>query len=116
VIYEVTDGVGNSTTLRQSISVIDVIAPTITLNNDSGKTQRVSVGAEISPLKYTVQDNISSVEELEVWIVVYSEKGEYIGASQNAYTLKKAGEYKIYLYCSDEAGNTAYVCYNVRAK
>lgn len=116
VIYEVTDGVGNKTTIRASISVVDVIAPTITLDGYDGKTQTVSVGEEISPLKYTLQDNVSSAEELEVWIVVYSEKGEYIGASQNAYTLKKAGEYKIYLYCSDGAGNTAYVCYNVRAK
>lgn len=115
VVYEVTDGVGNKTTIRQSINVADVIAPTITLENYNGSTQAVSVGPEISPLKYTLQDNISSAEELEVWIVVYSEKGEYIGASQGTYTLKNAGEYKIYLYCSDAEGNTAYVCYNVRA-
>ena len=116
IIYEVTDGVGNTTTIRESISVIDVIAPTITLNGYDGTTQTVSVEEEISPLKYTVQDNVSSAEELEVWIVVYSEKGEYMGASKDVYTLKKAGEYKIYLYCSDAEGNTSYVCYNVRAK
>lgn len=116
VIYEVTDGAGNPTTLRQSINVADVIAPTITLDGYDGKTQTVSVGEGIAPLRYTVQDNVSSAEELEVWIVVYSEKGEYMGASQDSYTLKKAGTYKVYLYCSDAEGNTAYVSYNVQAK
>lgn len=116
IVYKYTDGAGKSDDIRWTIKVTDNICPEITLERYDGKPVSVSVNKAVEPIAYTVSDNITAAENLDVFIVVYNENGARVCASRDTFTLTQAGVYTVYLYCTDEAGNTAYVTYLVKAK
>lgn len=116
IVYEVVDGAGKKQDLRHTIAITDNEAPTITLNNYKGSAINVAVGEETSVIGYTASDNYTSAEKLEIWLFVYNERGVCVSAEKDKFTLSKAGKYTVYVYCIDEAGNTAHVTYEVKAK
>lgn len=116
IVYRYTDGAGRSDDIRWTIRVNDNIAPRIEFTNYGGEAVSVSLNTPISPIAYTVSDNITPSDELDVFIAVYGEKGIRAASTRDTFTLKKAGVYTVYVYCSDAAGNTAYATYLVNAK
>lgn len=116
ILYTYTDGAGKTADDRFAITVTDVISPEITLDGYDGKPVSVSVNKEISPVAFTVKDNVTAKENIKVTIIVYNEKGVAVCASNDKFTLTAAGNYTVYVYCTDEAGNTAYASYQVTAK
>jgi len=121
VIYEYRDQYGNvaeQVYSRFTISVTDVEPPVITLNDDASKPIQVAVNTEASVLNFSVKDNYTATNRLTVWVVVKDDLFNTVSAVRDAKTiyLSKAGEYTVYIYCKDGAGNTAYVAYKVIAK
>lgn len=116
IVYEVVDGAGKKQDVRHTITITDNEAPTITLNDYKGSAINVTVGVETPMIAYTASDNYTSTEKLEIWLFVYNERGVCVSAEKDKFTLSKAGKYTVYVYCMDEAGNTAYVMYEVKAK
>ena len=116
VLYQYTDGSGKVGDDRFAITVTDIELPEITLNGYDGKPIQASINTELSPLAYAVKDNITATDQINVTIVVYNSKRVAVCVSNDKFTLTKAGKYTVYIYCTDEAGNTAYVSYEVNAK
>lgn len=116
IVYEVVDGAGKKQDVRHTITVTDNEAPTITLNNYKGSAIGVSVGVKTPVIAYTASDNYTSAEKLEIWLFVYNERGVCVSAEKDGFTISQAGKYTVYVYCIDEAGNTSYVTYEVKAK
>lgn len=116
VLYRYTDGSGKVGDDRHAITVTDTEIPSVTLDNYDGKPVQASVNAEISPAAHTVKDNITASDKINVTIVVYNDKGVAVCVTDDKFTLTKAGKYTVYIYCTDEAGNTAYVSYELIAK
>ena len=122
--YTFTDGRGNTSRIRPShiVSVIDRIAPEISLKSEPNGPIDVRVGEKIKPRDYTASDNVTASKDLIVSVIVYDANGMLVTASRiegnkdGSFTLKKAGLYTVYLYCMDEMGNVAYVTYTVNAK
>ena len=116
ILYQYTDGSGKVGDDRYAITVTDIELPEVALNDYDGKPVQVSVNTELSPLAYTVKDNITATDKINVTIVVYNGKGVAVCVTNDKFTLTKADKYTVYIYCSDEAGNTAYVSYELIAK
>ena len=116
IIYKYTDGAGKTCELRPTISVIDVVAPTIKLNDYNGRPVETTIGAVNTPLSYAISDNVSKENAMDVLIVVYNCKGVRVSAARDSFVISKEGKYTVYLYCFDEAGNTAYVSYSLIVK
>lgn len=116
IVYEYGDGAGRKQDDRFVITVTDVVAPEIALVGYNGKPVSVGVNKEIKPVSFSVKDNVTATENIKTTVIVYSEKGVAVTASNGNFVLTSAGNYTVYIYCSDEAGNTAYVSYRVIAK
>lgn len=116
IVYEVVDGAGKKQDVRHTITVTDNEAPTITLNDYNGSAIDVTVGEETPMIAYTASDNYTSAEKLEVWLFVYNERGVCVSAEKGKLIVAKAGKYTVHVYCIDEAGNTACVTYEIKAK
>lgn len=116
VIYYYTDGAGKVTDDRFEISAIDVVAPEVKLNGYDGNAVSIAVGEDVAPIAYTVSDNISSVSDINVTIVVYNKKGVAVCVGKESFKVTEKGSYTVYIYCTDEAGNTSYASYQVTAK
>ena len=116
IVYKYIDGKGKQVDARMPITVADNIRPEIVLNNYNGTPATAKVGQNIKPLDYTVTDNMTKAEDIVVWCVVENEKGIMITATQDTFTLTKAGKYKVHLYCYDEKGNSNFVSYELIVK
>lgn len=88
-----------------AVSVVDGEKPTITFESDF--TTQIKVGENLIIPNYTVADNYSAVEEIEVMIVVTNPKGMpiYIYGDTNAVTCKYAGVYNVKIFVLDQTGN-----------
>lgn len=118
VCYEYMDGAGNVGVLEHYIHVFDFVAPTIELVNYTSPIS-VALGQELTPIEYRASDDITLADDLVVYCLVYDEKGAWISSRNNegmSFILREAGLYTVYLYCVDEAGNTSFVSYQVKAK
>ncbi len=114
--YSYTDGSGKTGELQQLVYVYDLVAPTIRFKNEPTSVIGVSVGKEIAALEVIAEDNLTKTEDLEIWTVVYDERGRFISATQNgSYVLKEKGRYTVYIHCKDEGDNTSSVKYEVYA-
>ena len=116
IIYEYRDGYGKKSDLRYTITVTDNQAPSISLDGYNGSPIEMQIGKETSVIAYTASDNFTDLEDLEIWLFVYNERGVCVSSKQNVFTVKDAGKYTVYVYCIDEAGNTAFTTYEVIAK
>ena len=120
VIYEYKDQYGNVTEQsysRFTVSVTDIEAPVITVNEDISKPISVGINTDVAVVDFSVKDNYTATNRLTVWVVV-KDGFNTVSAVRDTGTiyLSKAGNYTVYIYCKDAAGNTAYVAYRVTAK
>ena len=116
IVYEFVDGAGKKQDVRCTVTVTDNEAPTLTLDNYNGSVVNVKVGEQTPVIAYTANDNYTKAEKLEIWLFVYNEKGVCVSAEKDVFTVSKAGKYTVCVYCIDEAGNTTYVTYDIKAK
>lgn len=113
--YAYIDGAGKKGQLQQLVYVYDLVAPTIRFKNEPTDTIGVNVGKEITPLEVVVEDNLSKVENLTLWTIVYDARGRFIAATKGTFVLKETGRYTVYIHCKDESGNSSSVKYEVYA-
>ncbi len=117
VEYNVRDASGNPATQSYMINVADMIAPEISFDDGSGKetVQNVRLGYKYKIKAYTVSDNYSKPENITSVAYIYNKNGLLVSYGAEEYTLTEAGDYTVYVYCFDEAGNHAYASYKVKA-
>lgn len=108
VEYVYSDFSGNSGKYSYVIKILDTEAPTIDFGTDLKTTYKV--GEEIL-FNATVSDNVST-EGFKIRNFVLLPNGQLI-QTENTYTFEQAGEYKVYYYVIDEAGNVGINGYNV---
>lgn len=118
VTYIVEDIKSNSFTLSYNFSVVDQVAPTIILDEgyDEDRARVVSVGETIKIL-YGVSDNITSSDKLYCQINLFDKTlSQFYVDVGNEINFNQAGEYRLYIYCMDEAGNSSYRYYDIIVK
>lgn len=95
----------NKSYLEYAIRVVDGEKPTITFEKEF--TSQIKVGENLIIPKFTVADNFSSVEDIEVIIMITNPKGMpiYLYNGENAITCKYAGVYKVSIFVIDKTGN-----------
>lgn len=116
IVYEYKDGAGKKSDLRHTIKVTDAVAPTLEFKDYNGAIVNVNTKAIVPVLEYTISDNYTALEDLEVWVFVYNSKGACVSASKDSFTVNKAGTYTVWVYCIDEAGNSSALSYQIKAR
>ncbi|MBQ9714508.1 MAG: hypothetical protein IJV83_04215 [Clostridia bacterium] len=111
VVYTATDQKGNLVELPFVIIVEDETAPTIELTCNKKVTVPYLTLYTIDD--FVVSDNITAVEDLVVTLVVMDQRNNSVVSVGKEFEAKYAGEYTVYVYCVDEAGNSAYTTYTV---
>ena len=116
IVYEYKDGAGKKSDLRHTVRVTDAVAPTLEFKNYNGSIVNVNCNEIVPVLEYTISDNYTALEDLEVWAFVYNSNGVCVSAGKDAFTVKKAGTYTVWVYCVDEAGNSSELSYQIKAR
>jgi len=109
VEYEAHDTEGNSVSISYGISVVDTVAPVITLKD--GYTVSAAKGDVVNIAEYTVSDDRS--ENLEVYVYIVSPFGNIYRLQENAFEAVASGKYTVLITVSDENNNFAMAQYNV---
>lgn len=122
-VYEYSDGAGYPIDVRSNVQVIDDVAPSVKFKNAPAEAVKVKVGTPVTPLETIVSDNETAEADISVWAIVYDEDGRLIAyvektedLSKYAFTLTAKGKYTVYIYCTDEAGNSARLAYEIEAE
>ena len=106
----------NKTSALKDVYSVDDVAPIITLSSGYGPNTIVKgrVGDSHTVKGYSVTDNWS--KKVDVVIYVISPNNVLTRLKGNSFTIKEKGDYRVYYYATDEAGNIASTYYVVRAK
>lgn len=111
VSYKTIDQSGNAGSLPFIIIVRDDKNPVVKINGDT--TVKIKRSTEYNIDNYTVSDNLTKAENIEVAIVVVDYDNNSVVSVGNKFTAKYVGRYKVYVYCTDEAGNSDYASFTV---
>ncbi|MGN1052082.1 MAG: hypothetical protein ACI4SH_01670, partial [Candidatus Scatosoma sp.] len=104
--YTTVDQGGNYANLPCVIRVEDDVKPTVTITGKDVVTIKELSVYTIE--NYTVTDNLSEDENLDVTIIVIDPKQNSVVSVGNVFEAKYSGTYLAYVYCTDEAGNSDY--------
>lgn len=115
--YIAKDASGNAGRQPYMVEIADDVAPTIKFKDGSNKetVQKIKVGYKYKVKTYTVADNYSKTDKLTVVTYLYTADGVIINQNFEEFTITEAGDYEVYVYVIDEAGNYAYAQYKLRA-
>jgi hypothetical protein len=116
VSYVYKDFKGNRMQMDIPLEVLEDVAPTITLDGDWDEmtVQKVAYNSTVKVADFTVTDNKTDAEHLTVYVIVYTPKNETLMLDDTKeFVAERRGLYKVYYYCTDEAGNMALRYYNV---
>ena len=102
-------------TVVYRISVVDGEAPVLTFKNLPDGMPTVKVGKNYTIANYAVTDNYSAPEKVSVTLFVYDQYFGLIATNVKSFTPTQAGIYTVYAHCMDEAGNSSYTSYRVKA-
>ncbi len=97
VYYATKDLSGNSAGLSYLIEVLNDNAPEIVLSGE--------VPAQIKAGEAVALPSASATGGIEVNLYVMTEQGQLVTVKNGAFTFRNAGTYKIFYWCTDEAGN-----------
>ena len=106
--YRTIDQSGNEVTMPYLINVEDDEKPSIQIENEVITIKRLTV-YEIK--NYVVSDNITAQDKLSVTVIVMDKKQNSVISVGNEFEAKYSGEYTVYIYCTDEAGNSSYASF-----
>ena len=115
VTYMGKDQNGLENVVVYRISVVDGEAPVVTFKNLPNGMPTVKVGQKYTIADYVVTDNYSDPKKVAVTLFVYDEHFGLIAINEKSFTPTNAGTYTIYAYCTDEAGNSSFSSYRVKA-
>ena len=108
------DGAGKSTPRKFFVAVVDVTAPTIDL--ETSQIVSIKKGETLS-LKYSVSDDISSEEQINVTVFMRDVKANcFYTPNTNKIRFNNAGEFEVYIYAKDARGNISQKVINVTVK
>lgn len=95
---------------------VDNLAPTISLNNGYNEYTVVnsSLGASHTIMGYQVSDNVD--QNVNVTIYVMTPGLNLVRLEGNSFNLNDRGDYRVYYYAKDSAGNISSTFYTVRVK
>lgn len=115
--YIAKDASGNAGRQPYMVEIADDVAPTIKFKDGSDKetVQKIKVGYKYKVKTYTVADNYSKTDKLTVVTYLYTADGVIINQNFEEFTITEAGDYEVYVYVIDEAGNYAYAQYKLGA-
>ena len=122
ITYVATDYFGNETRVMKLIRVLDKEAPTLSFDDGSNETTVVSIklGQSHTVKNFVAYDNLDSNEALSVNAMLMNEYGVVAVVNKSSGVMQfkpdKAGLYKVYVYCIDTAGNTAYRYYYLKVE
>ena len=106
VYYTGSDDVGNPLTQLKIITVLDDIAPTITLEKEIATTAKLN--DTITLPNITVSDNVSSSEKITTLIFTIDPNNVMKVVNSNIVKFDVKGTYTIRYFAIDEGGNVAY--------
>ena len=109
VTYTANDQSMNSAFLPMLIVVADEIAPVITVTE---KHVDVPYLTEYTFDNFTVSDNYTPADELNVTIAVYDEAFSVVSVGKT-FKAEYVGNYVVYVYCTDSAGNSSYITFTL---
>lgn len=112
VTYLAKDGKGNNMTLTRAISVLDSVAPEITLNGKVPATGKL--GSKINLPNFTATDNYST--NIDSCIFVITPDNVMSVVENNVFIASEKGKYTIRYFAIDEAGNLNYMDYVIEVK
>ena len=113
VIYELSDGNGNSARSTVTVAIVDNVAPNISLSGRYSKSAKV--GTAISLANVNVSDNVSN--NVKIYYIIRNLKtGKEIVLNTNKYTFAQKGNYTIRILAVDEANNVSSVEYTLEVK
>lgn len=125
ILYIAKDGSGNEATFLNRIFIEDAESPSISFERIEKETTVIEQAGEITLEKFTVSDNISSEDEIYVSVSIYDEWYVSVYSASVAFADGKwgesvcnltAGNYTVYVYAADEAGNAAVATYKLRVE
>lgn len=116
VTYKVKDQNGVENSLSYRINVVDEVPPTISFKGIPNGIQVIKVGKKYTIADYEASDLFSPANKLKVTLFVYDEHYGRISTGSKTFVPNKEGIYIIYAYCTDEAGNSSYCSYKVKAE
>ena len=111
VNYKTVDQAGNEGSLPYVIRVENDVKPTVEIVGD--KIVRIKRLAVYNIDNYNVSDDIDKPEDLEVTIIVMDNKQNSVVSVGGEFKAKYAGEYVVYVYCTDKDGNANYACFTL---
>lgn len=111
VNYKTVDQAGNEGSLPYVIRVENDVKPTVEIVGD--KIVRIKRLAVYNIDNYNVSDDIDNPEDLEVTIIVMDNKQNSVVSVGGEFKAKYAGEYVVYVYCTDKDGNANYACFTL---
>ncbi len=119
--YTAKDGTSmrfNSAGKTYIVSALDSVAPTVTFEEgyDEETLVKVKLGTAYTAQAYTLEDNVTPVEELYSAMMIANAHDKYVAWNQTSYVFTEAGYYKVMVYCRDGAGNYVLRYYNVLAE
>ena len=99
--------------LQYKINIVDVDSPNVTIVNPKTKAY---VNDVIEIAKLQIVDDLSKVENCQVSVYIEKPNQSLLKVSLNnseKYVFEETGEYNVWYYVSDEAGNVTIVSYFV---
>lgn len=114
VYYIGSDDNTNDLTLLKIITVLDDVAPTITLN--SGINSSAKLNDKITLPNATYSDNLTSFEKISSLIYVIDPNNVMSVVKDNQVKFEVKGKYTIRYFAIDEAGNVSFIDSYVEVK
>ena len=113
VEYLYTDYAGNTGRYTYVISVQDLEAPTLEFNGNVRTEYKV--GDEVHINNAIISDNVSEGMKLKTYHFLHKPDGT-VAQTEISFKVTQAGDYKIYYYIIDEAGNTSIYNYVIHVR
>ena len=115
ITYSYTDASGNLISGGFVADVSDTEAPTIQLNDGCNETTvvKAKLNTRVKIQGYSVSDNKTAADKLIVKCMVYSPSLEHVFVTNNEFEAVRKGNYVVYYYVYDDAGNYSVTYYTV---
>lgn len=106
ISFTAKDGAGKIVSKMCFVAVVDRVAPVLTVNGNETPTLKKGDTLELS---YTVSDDRTATENVTVTVFMRDVKtNAFYTFNEYKIRFSYAGEFEVYLYAKDEAGNYSY--------
>lgn len=109
--YVIQDGKGKTENYVYAVTVKDIVAPTITLQDHK---ESAKLGETVALAGTEVTDNLT--KECTVAAYVFDPEGEYVTTADGKFEATMSGVYTVRYMAFDEDGNYAFAFYEINVK